>query len=415
MDFLPVSCKAARGDVRQPDAIRDMRDETVNFSLPKWRFTRWLTDPGQDVPTDIRRALIGSLFGTLPIFIGGVANTVLVSAFIAFRQPDPVFVSWFAFETILCLLRTYVIVKAYRAAARGRETPTDLYVILALWWGFGVGYGTFISLLSGDWIAATLACLSSAAMMGGICFRNYAAPRLATGMIVLSLGPACLGAVLSGEPLMLLTALQIPFYLFAMGKAVYRLNAMLVSTMQAERDNDHRARHDMLTGLSNRAGLTATLERRWEALGLDRLQVALLYLDLDGFKAVNDTYGHIAGDRLLKLVAERLGNLLRSDDDLAARIGGDEFVVLIDHADAAKALQFGNRLVRVLSAPYHLEEASSVQIGVSVGIALSPDHGRDLASLLSAADRALYDAKTEGKGRCAIAGDWALTPSKSAA
>jgi diguanylate cyclase (GGDEF)-like protein len=379
-----------------------MRDETRLFGLPQWRLTRWLAYPGQDVPEDIRRALIGSLFGTLPIFIGGVANTVLVAAFIAIRQPHPVFVSWFAFEVVLCLVRTYVISAAYRAAAKGRETPTDLYIVLALCWGFGVGYGTFISLLSGDWVVAALACLSAAAMMGGICFRNFAAPRLATAMIVLSFGPACLGAVLSGEPIMLLTAIQIPFYLYSMGKAVYRLNAMLVTTMRAERDNEHRARHDMLTGLANRSGLAAALEQKWGAAGDGRRQLALLYLDLDGFKAVNDTYGHTAGDRLLKLVGDRLTHMLPSGD-VAARIGGDEFVVLADDVDPAKALKFGDRLIKDVSAPYDLGEGISARVGISVGIALSLVHGEDFATLLGAADRALYEAKMEGKGRCRIA------------
>jgi predicted signal transduction protein with EAL and GGDEF domain len=289
-----------------------MRDQTGPFSLPKWRLTRWLTDPDQDIPLDLRQALIASLFGTLPIFIGGVVNTVLVAAVVAVRQPHLVFVSWFAFEVVLCVLRTYVIISAFRAAAIGGETPTDLYIVLAIFWAFGVGYGTFISLVSGDWVVAALACLSSAAMMGGICFRNYAAPRLATAMIVLSFGPACLDAVLSGEPVMLLTALQIPFYLFAMGKAVYRLNAMLVTTMRAERDNDHRARHDMLTGLSNRSGLTAALEQKWEMVQRGRHRITLLYLDLDGFKTINDNHGHTAGDTLLKLVGGRCHGNFRS-------------------------------------------------------------------------------------------------------
>jgi len=379
-----------------------MSDETKLFTLPKWRLSRWLIDPGHDVPADIRQALIGSLFGTLPIFIGGVANTVLVAAFIAVRQPHPMFVSWFGFEAVLGLVRTYVITTAYRAAARRRETPTDLYIVLALCWAFGVGYGTFISLLSGDWVAAALACLSAAAMMGGICFRNFAAPRLATAMIVLSFGPACLGALLSGEPLMLLTALQIPFYLYSMGKAVYRLNAMLVSTMQAERTNAYRAHHDMLTGLANRSGLAAALERKWKAVRPERPQLALLYLDLDGFKSVNDTYGHTAGDRLLTMVGNRLTDLLRSGD-LAARIGGDEFVVLADEVDAAKALGIGDRLIAEVSAPYDLGEGILVRVGISVGIALSPVHGDEFTSLLNTADRALYAAKLEGGGCCRIA------------
>jgi len=375
-----------------------MREQTGPFSLPKWRLTHWLTDPGQDIPLDLRQALIASLFGTLPIFIGGVVNTVLVAGLVAIQQPHMVFVSWFAFEVLLCVLRTYVIIFAFRAVAEGRETPTDLYIVLAVLWALGVGYGTFISLLSGDWVVATLACLSSAAMMGGICFRNYAAPRLATAMIVLSFGPACLGAVLSGEPIMLLTALQIPFYLFAMGKAVYRLNAMLVRTMLAERDNDHRARHDMLTGLSNRSGLTAVLEQQWEMVQQGRQRVALLYLDLDGFKAINDNHGHTAGDTLLRMVGDRLSNLLRSAD-LAARIGGDEFVVLLQNVGPTEAMRLSERLIEEVSAPY-LVDGHEVVIGTSIGIASTQSGVASPDQLLKHADLALYEAKSQGRGTC---------------
>ena len=166
-----------------------------------------------------------------------------------------------------------------------------------------VGFGGLICVLSGDWVAATLAFLSAAGMVGGICFRNFAAPRLAAVMIVLSLGPCAAGGILSGEPILMVTAVQIPFYLFAMSAAAFKLNRMLLERMESELEKDYRASHDGLTGLVNRAGLAAALERRTAGEGED---VAYLFLDLDGFKRVNDTLGHSAGDRLLAEVAARL-------------------------------------------------------------------------------------------------------------
>jgi diguanylate cyclase (GGDEF)-like protein len=378
-----------------------MSGKSPQYSLPRWRITRWLADAGADVPPEIRVALIGSLFGTLPIFAGGVINTMAVSFLIAWRIPTPPFIAWCGFEFVCCLFRLAVLIASQRRAARGEATPTDLYLLLGIAWAGGVGFGTFISLTSGDWVVATLACLSAAAMVGGICFRNFGAPRMAGLMIILTLGACCFAAPFLGEPIMLIVFFQIPFYLFSMTVAAFKLNAMLVSTMRAERENEFHAHHDMLTGLSNRSGLAKALETRLAQHAASR-RLALIYLDLDGFKAVNDSYGHMAGDRLLQLVAERLRAMLRSGD-LVARIGGDEFIVLSQQTETAPLLGFGERLIREISRPYVLDNRHDVSVGASVGIALAPEHGEDMASLLTTADAALYQAKSLGKSRCVIA------------
>ena len=378
-----------------------MSGQASSYSLPRWRLTRWLTDAGPDVPADIRVALIGSLYGTLPIFAGGVINTIAVSFLIEMRIPALPFVLWCAFEVICCVTRLFVLLLAQKRARQGKETPTDLYILLGVGWAGGVGYGTFISLTSGDWVVATLACLSAAAMVGGICFRNFGAPRLAGVMIFLTLGACCFAAPFLGEPIMLIVFMQIPFYLFSMSRATRTLNKMLVTTMRAERENEFHARHDMLTGLSNRSGLTKALDAHF-ARDAGQKRLALIYLDLDGFKAVNDSYGHMAGDRLLQLVAERLRGMIRNGD-LAARIGGDEFIVLSEQTEATQLLGFGERLIREISRPYELDNKHEVTVGASVGIALAPEHGTDMMTLLAAADSALYQAKSRGKSRCMIA------------
>lgn len=386
----------------------DRTDTT--FSLPTWRVTRWLVEPGAGVPDNIRQALIASLFGTLPIFAGGVVNTILVSTAVALRKPEPLFILWLCLEIILCLSRLAVLLVAQRAVAEGRKTPTDMSITLAVCWGASVGFGTFLGMTCGDWVIATLTCLSAAAMVGGICFRNFGAPRMAAIMIVLSLGPCCLGALFSGELMLLVVLLQIPFYLYSMSAASFRLNRMLVSTMIAEQENAHRARHDALTGLSNRTGLTAAMSDRLAAQGDGPARLTLFYLDLDGFKAVNDTYGHAAGDRVLQMVADRLNGLVRIGD-VAARLGGDEFVVLAEVIDPDAAMHFGERLIRRIAGSYDLGERAETSIGVSIGIACAPDHGADVATLLAAADAALYVAKSLGKCRCALATPGVAAPS----
>lgn len=366
-----------------------MNNQVITFSLPRWRLTRWLLHAGHDVPDDIRSALVASLFGTLPIFAGGVVNTIAVSLVIALRRPTAPFVTWFVIEVILCSARLVLLLMAHRTAASGRRTPTDSYVLLAVLWGASVGYGAFVSILSGDWVAATLSCLSAAAMVGGICFRNFGAPRLVAVMILLSLGPCCPAGALSGQPVLLLVLIQIPFYLFAMSIAAFRLNKLLVSTMKAERENDRRARHDLLTGLPNRAGLVHAIDAMSGGLAPGAHRAAIFYLDLDGFKPVNDRYGHAAGDALLIGVSQRLRACVRACD-VVARIGGDEFVLLLpgtDERGGEAVMESIRQLVEVNNQFY-----SGMPLSFAMGAATSKD-GERLEAMLQRADAVMYAEK----------------------
>ncbi len=379
-----------------------MDGETPRYSLPRWRLTRWLADTGPDIPLEIRFALIASLFGTLPIFIAGVFNTVMVSLLVALRMPSWPFILWCAFDILCCTARLVVLLIARRRAARQQPTPTDLYILLGVAWAAGIGYGAFISLLSGDWVAATLVCLTATAMVGGICFRNFGAPRMVGLMIVLTLGPCTFATPFLDEPILLIGLLQLPVYIYSMSRAAFGLNAMLVSTMQAEREHAFQAKHDVLTGLPNRTGLKQALQASLLRYDGSR-PLALIYVDLDGFKTVNDTHGHNSGDRVLRLVSDRLRRLVRPGD-FVARIGGDEFIVVSEQIGGGPLKRFGDRLVREISQPYQLDGAVTATIGASVGIARAPEHGLDLESLMAAADAALYQAKSEGKARCIMAG-----------
>ena len=379
-----------------------MQSRTRIYSLPRWRLTRWLADCGPGVPHDIRVALIGNLFGNLPVFLGGVVNTVAVAVVIAARQPTAPFIAWVGLEIAVCVTRLVVLVMANRAARKGGRTPTDIYLVLAIAWSVSVGYGVLVSMASGDWVVATLACLSSAAMVGGICFRNFSAPRLAAVMIVLSLGACIPGALVAGQPLLYLVLLQTPIYLGAMTAAAFTLNKMLVATLRAERENDHRAKHDALTGLLNRVGLIGAVDAGLTAAAGDGKPLALLFLDLDNFKTVNDTYGHAVGDRLLKSVAERLKCELCAAE-IAARIGGDEFVVLAAAPSHEQAIARGQLLISAIASTYPLGEGIAAAVGVSIGIAMTPEHGTDPEDLLAVADAALYEAKSSGKSQCCMA------------
>ena len=161
----------------------------------------------------------------------------------------------------------------------------------------------------------------------------------------------------------------------------------------------HQAFHDPLTGLANRARFMDRLEHELARSTRHGRAAAVLFLDLDDFKSVNDALGHPAGDRLLVAVAARLEESLRLGDT-AARFGGDEFAILLDDCtDADEAMEAGDRIIAALRAPFDLD-GKEVFVRASVGVALS--HGRRMRGdeLLRRADVAMYAAKSGGKGRC---------------
>jgi diguanylate cyclase (GGDEF)-like protein/PAS domain S-box-containing protein len=173
----------------------------------------------------------------------------------------------------------------------------------------------------------------------------------------------------------------------------------------AEQRIQRVAHHDSLTGLPNRLLFNDRLAQSIRLARRDKRGFALLFLDLDKFKQVNDTLGHDAGDELLQQVARTIRGELR-DSDTVARVGGDEFTVILpDIARAEDAETVARKIVAALSAPIRLERRGrSVEIGSSVGVALYPSDAADADALVSAADSAMYEAKQAGDGYRLCAG-----------
>ena len=166
---------------------------------------------------------------------------------------------------------------------------------------------------------------------------------------------------------------------------------------RAEAEIVHLARHDVLTGLANRAEFNEKLEEASKRLKRGGAAITVMMLDLDRFKSVNDMYGHPAGDELLVEVGRRLKSTLR-ETDLLARLGGDEFAILQEGGPAQHegAIALALRILTAISEPFDLG-GFEVNIGTSVGIAMAPEHGTEPEELLKSADLALYTAKTQGR------------------
>jgi diguanylate cyclase (GGDEF)-like protein/PAS domain S-box-containing protein len=184
-----------------------------------------------------------------------------------------------------------------------------------------------------------------------------------------------------------------------------RLTELVLERSRVATELRHAATHDALTGMANRARFFGALQDVLDqppgrpADALPHL-VGVLYLDLDGFKPVNDRYGHGVGDQTLRAVARRLEHAVRAGD-LVARLGGDEFAVLCpDVADVVELHALARRLIEVVAAPVALGEVE-VQVGVSVGVAAAAPGSCSIDTLIDAADDALMTVKRTGKGRWA--------------
>ena len=176
------------------------------------------------------------------------------------------------------------------------------------------------------------------------------------------------------------------------------VSADISQRKDAEARLDFLAHHDPLTRLPNRLLLYARLQHCLDASHRGHKRLALLMLDLDRFKDVNDSFGHLAGDELLRQVAERL-TVHRRGVDTVTRLGGDEFAVLLeDLRHPQDAAQVASAIIAALSEPCRLSNGAEVRIGASVGISLFPEHGQTSEALLQQADAALYRAKGEGRG-----------------
>ncbi|MBP1207971.1 diguanylate cyclase (GGDEF)-like protein/PAS domain S-box-containing protein [Duganella sp. 1411] len=174
------------------------------------------------------------------------------------------------------------------------------------------------------------------------------------------------------------------------------LQGEIVERRQAEARVHHMAYHDSLTGLPNRALLSDRLDRAMLAAQRSQRQLAVMFIDLDRFKTINDSLGHMTGDQLLKEVASRLCRAVRASDTVA-RLGGDEFVVLVPGiAHDEEASQVAEKIILALSEGFPLE-GRNLHITPSIGICVYPNDGADVATLMRHADAAMYHAKASGR------------------
>lgn len=265
-----------------------------------------------------------------------------------------------------------------------------------LWWLVVCGFlaGTLLSPRTG-----TLVSVAS------LCVLAIAGTLFVTGVLVLPVDANRYVVDPTSWLSFLLAVSVLPFMVLHAISAFQASTEALLRTVATQRTELERlATHDQLTGLPLPNLAMDRLGVAMHAANRSGRKVALLFIDLDGFKGVNDNFGHEAGDQVLvELTARILGALRR--EDTAARIGGDEFIVLLASVEGAdEPGQVARRIIEEISKPIQRGE-SRLTLGASIGIALYPDHAQDALSLKRAADVAMYAVKKSGKNGIAYAGE----------
>jgi len=360
----------------------------------------WLLTGLHPEPDEVRRELLhqrASKIKTLAVAI----FASLLTATIAVALTGALWAyAWLAAELVLGSIRIYLMIVDVAKAKAAQHTGTT---IAPIWAGLAsailISAGCYQCVGSGVVPLILMAGIGIANLVGGISSRNAATPRYGALLICILTLPFAVATIQSPLPYLFLVGLQTPLYTAGMIFLLLENHKVLLNLHRSEHSNRQMAHHDLLTGLPNRAlnlKLFADLLASSGAqAGPANSKLTVFCLDLDGFKAVNDGFGHATGDAVLVAVAKRLRASVR-EVDFVCRLGGDEFVVLLPHVTDDEAISVARRIISRVAEPF--EFAPAAQIGVSIGIAAAPRDGATADELLSAADRAMYEAKRRGKG-----------------
>lgn len=374
-------------------------DPSVAAGGAFWAAYRWLTTPRRLDTPEIRERLLRSMFDRrLAVLFGAITSiATAVAAFILLGALWPL--AWIAAEIMLFAGRYRSVDSIRSEPERERHRAYARLILFGICWAVTYGLGQFACAASGHDLLVVMGGINTAGAVGNIASRNAPLPRFGAVAMVVSGLPFGFGLYLYGAPEMLMVFVMSTLLTGGMVLVMLQNHDVMLRMINAEWTNHLAARTDRLTELPNRIHLEehlAGLCDRRIALS-DAPPFAVLCLDLDGFKAVNDQFGHAAGDALLRAVAGRIGQSIR-DQDIACRVGGDEFVLLLPDTSTAEASFVAARLISAISRPYDIGLDHLVRIGVSIGSAIAEDPGERPQTLLDRADQALYSAKAAGKG-----------------
>jgi diguanylate cyclase (GGDEF)-like protein len=368
----------------------------------------------QAIAAHVRETLVASLYASPRSLIIGALTSSAIAGTVALVSGNRAMQACAVIIVIVALLRVVDAVRSQGGGPAGNASAGNgawarrqelLYRSGAL--GYSALLGTFglLTLLhTNNGVLQLLAVTTTIGYAAGIAGRNAGRPWIALSQLCFASLPLVLGLFASAEPLKVMLAAVIALFVVAMMEITLQtydviLTATMVSTEKAALAEHHAAvaRRDDLTGVANRTAFRERLEALLEAVHHTNQLLAIHWLDLDQFKGINDSFGHLAGNELLVQVARRLDEAFGTTG-VVARLGGDEFVVVCTVEREADARAIGDRIIQLVNRPAYFD-GRALHVSASVGIAIAPIHGADADTLLKNADLALYRAKESGRAQ----------------
>ena len=373
---------------------------------------RQLRHSDQAIAASVRATLLESLYASPQSLIIGAITSSGITGIVAYVSGNHWLVVCASAIALVAGIRMIDALKRPGRAARTRSSKNGwaarqefIYRSGAL--GYSALLGTFglLTLVhSDDGVLQLLAVTTTIGYAAGIAGRNAGRPWIALSQLCFASLPLTVGLVVSMQPLKMALAAVIVLFVVAMMDITLQtygviLKATLVSREKAALAEHHAAvaRRDDLTGVANRTAFREQFESRLQALSHGDRRLAIFWIDLDRFKEINDSFGHLAGNALLAGVAQRLDSEFGATG-IVARLGGDEFAVICDVISQTEAVAKGERIIALVEQPVH-HDGRALCVGASLGIAVAPSDGIDADTLLKNADLALYRAKESGRGQ----------------
>jgi diguanylate cyclase (GGDEF)-like protein len=358
------------------------------------------------VADEVRRSLVETLFVSSTSLGAGAAAGAAASTAIALSSGDP----WLAAIAIaigltgtarLCHAVFFHRSPAHDTVASARSET--MYEVGAWLYALLLGLLTLLALVRSDnALHHLLAGTVTIGYAAGICGRNAGRPVIAIGQLALASLPMSVGLFLSPDPIRWVLGIIVVVFMVGMTDITFQTYSAVLKAMSATREQkrltarfERLARYDAMTGLENRGAFQDRLQAELAQIDGSGEQLAVLWIDLDKFKEINDSLGHPTGDRVLCSVSRQLSSIVDGRGSVA-RFGGDEFVLLARGTKPGFAEDIAREVMRTLAVPMNIDGASLQATG-SIGVAVSPGDGNEVETLLQRADMALYHAKSNGR------------------